>query len=183
MKKTLTTFALLLVFIINAQDFQQTDNSFENIKIEKPSENEVLNISHEFYTMQIQVETTKNNEHNLIITIALNNDSSFISSYSKPDFKGEFYMDLGSYTHLNFENNNTKPRPAEEFEAHPYINGLVNWVDGITTYTQPLNILNKEDFEVFGRVKFTIEPNTNLEQVPFGISYKSGKMTINAPKC
>lgn len=48
---------------------------------------------------------------------------------------------------------------------------------------QTINIKSKEDFEVFRRIKFIIEPNCTLEETTFGIISKNGKLKIISPKC
>ncbi len=136
------------------------------------------------YELKFKVNTLNDDTFELEIMVELNNGAHFVSPFAQQDFKGKFYMDLGSYTHLEFEGDLIEtPRSVEEFDDHPYVNGLVNWVRVNTTYRQALKIKLDEDFEVFGRVKFTIEPRCTLEQIPFGISYENGVMKLIDPKC
>ena len=145
-------------------------------------ENEVLTETDELYTLQIKIEKTENNKHNLIIAIELHNGSSFISPFEKKEFTGKFFMDLGSFDQLAFDGNIIEtPRSVATFD--PYSKEPVIWVIENTTYKQPLNILSEGDFEVFGRVRFTIEPRCTLEEIPFAISYQDGVMTLKSPKC
>ena len=135
------------------------------------------------YTLHFEIEKIKNKPV-LTISINLHNESYFVSPHAKRDFKGKFYMDLGSYKHLDFEGDIMEtPRSVVEFDSHPFVNGVVNWVRVNTTYKQVLQVKSQEDFVVFGRVRFTIEPRCTLEEIPFGISYKNGVMTLIDPKC
>ncbi len=136
------------------------------------------------YTLHFDIEKSKNQEHILVIAIELNNGAHFISPHAKRDFSGKFYMDLGSYTHLGFEGDIIEsPRSSEEFDPHPFTGGLVNWVRINTTYKQALLLKSQDDFEVFGRLRFTIEPRCTLEEIPFGISYQNGVLKVIEPKC
>jgi hypothetical protein len=189
MNKSITILLLLLGYSC-ANDKQQNNASkdiayLEESKTAMPSiKNETLNITDELYNLQIKIETTENNKHNLVVAIELLNGSHFISPYAKRDLKGKFYMDFGGFDNLAFDGNIIEtPRSVEEFDEHPFTNGLVNWVRVNTTYKQPLNILSEDDFEVFGRIQFTIEPRCTLEEIPFAISYKDGVMKLFSPKC
>ncbi len=183
----MNNFILVLLFLFgfNYVNNHQTKATNKNsVKIEEPKANEVINITDELYNLQIRIETTQNNKHNLVITMELHNGSHFISPNAKRDFKGKFNVDLGSYDDLTFNGNIIEiPRSVEEFDEHPFTNGLVNWVHVKTTYKQPLYIKSEDNFEVFGRVRFTIEPRCTLEEIPFAISYKNGVMKIIPPKC
>lgn len=181
---------ILLLLFLNfgcTNDNQQANISKDIAKIEEPKTiitSEVLNITDDLYNLQIKIETTENNKHNLIVSVKLKNDSYFVSPNAKRDFKGKFYMDFGSYNNIDFDGNIIEtPLSIEEYDPHPFVNGYINWVRVNTTYKQPLNMLSDDDFEVFGRLKFTIEPRCTLEEIPFAISCKNGKMKVYSPKC
>lgn len=151
---------------------------------EKLNTGEVLNVSDDLYDLQFKIETTSDNNHNLIIGVKLHNGSHFVSPHAKQGFKGKFFMDLGSYTDLEFNGEIIEtPKSVEEFDAYPFVNRSVNWVRVNTTYKQPLQVKSTKDFEVFGRIRFTIEPRCTLEEIPFSISYNSGKLKIKEAKC
>jgi len=186
MNKLITLLVLLLSFSC-ANDKQQSNTPKDIAKLEVPKttiKSEVLNITDDLYDLQIRIETSENNKQYLVFDMKLHNNSHFISPYAKRDFKGKFNFNLGSYTNLGFEGNVIEtPRSIEEVDEHPFVRGTVNWVRVNTTYKQRLNIKINEDFEVFGRVIFTIEPRCSLEQIPFAISYKNGVMKLFSPKC
>ena len=177
--------ALIFINIGCKTDKKQSIKNGELALVEKPKPvNDSIKGTNELYTLQFKIDTTENNTPNLVVDIKLHNNSYFVSPNANGDFKGKFYMDLGSYTHLNFKGDMIEtPRSVEEIDFHPFVNGAVNWVRVNTTYKQPLNMKLKEDFVVFGRVRFTIEPRCTLEEIPFGISYKNGVLTLIESKC
>ncbi len=119
-----------------------------------------------------------------MVAIELRNGSHYIYLNTKRDFKGKFYMDLGSYTHLDFDGAIIESSLSiEEYGPHSFTNGLVNWVSVNTTYKQSLHLKTKESFIVYGRLRFTIEPRCTLEEIPFAISYQDGVMKFINPKC
>jgi len=180
----LKTFTVLLLSTFFSTSQQQTETTQETIKIENPEITNGFTINNQDYTLHFEIEKTNDQKHTLVVAIELHNDSHFISPFAKRDFKGKFYMDLGSYNALNFEGDIIEsPRSVEEYDPHPFVNGNVNWVRVNTTYKQPLQLKSQDDFEVFGRVQFTIEPRCTLEEIPFAISYQDGVMKIKSPKC
>lgn len=180
----LTTFAVLLLSIAFSTSQQQSKTTQKTVIIEKPEIINGFTINDKDYTIHFEIENTDNQKPSLVIAIELHNNSHYISPNAKRDFKGKFYMDLGSYSHLGFEGDTVEtPLSIEEFDSHPFVNGTVNWVRVNTTYKQPLQVKSQEDFEVFGRLRFTIEPRCTLEEIPFAISYQDGVMKIYFPKC
>lgn len=185
MNKPITLLLLLLVLSFNcANDNHQTNTINEIDKIEVYKANDGFTINDTLYKLHFQIEETKENKNNLVVSIELYNNSYYISPTEKKEFKGKFTIDLGSYDKLTFNENIIEtPRSVGKLSPNTYVEGSVNWVKENTTYKQPLKVLSQDDFEVFGRVIFTIEPRCTLEEIPFSISYHSGKMTIKYPKC
>ena len=191
MKKNIIIFGLGVVTLsLTAFGFMK-NNSFKEVqncsvvtKIEDPKDvNYFTTFKDKDYTLHFEIDNSES-KPSLIISILLHNDSYFVSPHAKRDFKGKFYMDLGNYSNLDFDSEIIEtPQSVEEIDSHPYVNGTVNWVRKNTIYKQPLNIKTQEDFTVFGRVQFTIEPRCTLEVMPFGISYENGKMRLIDPKC
>ena len=180
----LTTRVVLLLSIFFSTSQQQTETTQETIKIEKPEIMNGFTINNHDYTLHFEIEKTNDQKHTLVIAIELHNDAHYISPFAKRDFSGKFYMDLGSYNDLDFESDIIEtPRSVEEVDSHHFVNGTVNWVRVNTTYRQALQIKSQENFEVFGRVQFTIEPRCTFEEIPFAISYQDGVMKIKQPKC
>lgn len=189
MNKLILTLIVLIALSCKIDEKQPVKtNNITKLEIAKTNtptvEDNVITITDELYTIQFRIKKTKNNSHNLVIDMQLHNDSYFISPNATRDFKGKFYMDLGSYKNLSFDGAIIEtPRSIQEYDPHPFTDGLVNWVHENTTYTQPLKIISETDFEVFGRVKFTIEPRCTLEEIPFAIAYKNGAMFLINSEC
>lgn len=173
---------IVLLLLTASSSLQHSYNKMEINKIQETKKNETLTISEEGYTIQFKIEKTQNNQHNLLVAIELQKGFSYISPFEKKEFKGKFYMDLGSYKDIAFDGNIIET-PRSVATLDPFSNESVFWVKENTTYKQPLKILSEGDFEVFGRVIFTIEPKCSLEETPFAISYKNGVMTLIDPKC
>lgn len=154
------------------------------VKIELPSTDDSLAIIDKLYDFKIEIETTEDNNYNLVFSIILKNNSYYISPFEKKAFTGKFFYDLGAYDKVSFNGEIIEtPRSVREIDPLLLADGGVKWVRTNTIYKQPLNILSKDDFEVYGRVKFTIEPRCTLEIIPYLISYKNGKMVIKEAKC
>ena len=181
----LTILGLLLLSITFSTSQQQTKTILlETVKIEKPESFKEFTVNDKDYTLHFKIENADKQNPILVIAIELYNESYYISPNARRDFKGKFYMDLGSYNDLDFEGDIIEtPLSIEEFDSHPFTNGLVNWVHINTTYKQPLQLKTKEKFVVFGRVQFTIEPRCTFEEIPFAISYQDGVMIFIDPKC
>lgn len=182
--KTFKILFLIFVSISWTSYSQQTNQIVAALNIENSISTDEFKAIDEPYNIAIDIETTENNNSYLVISMELNNDSYYVSPNAKRDFKGKFYMDLGSYTNVDFEGKIIEtPLSVEEIDLHPFVNGTVNWVRENTTYKQALNLKSKDDFEVYGRIRFTIEPRCTLEEITFGIVRQEGKMKITYPKC
>jgi len=185
MNKLIVFFSLLLLNIGCDTGKQQTKKTPE-IALNETSDLFVgPKYIEKLYDLEFLIENLENNEFQLSIAIKLYNGGHYISPHAKRTFSGKFFMDLGSYTDLAFKGDIIEtPRSVETIDLHPFTNGTVNWVHVNTTYKQSLQVKSQDDFEVFGRVMFTIEPRCTLENIPFVIAYKAGKMTVKRnPKC
>ncbi len=178
---------VLLLFISCATDKKQSIKTTMIAKVETTKTKtttilkNVVTITDKAYILQFKIEKTKN-KHNLVIDIKLQKGASFISPFEEKEFSGKFYMDLGDYTNLSFDKKIIEtPQAVAEFDG--FKKGSVIWVKENTTYIQSLNIKSDEDFEVFGRVQFTIEPRCTFEEIPFALSYSNGVFTFIDPKC
>ena len=177
-KLTILAVTLLSSFYCTSQE--QKKPIQETIKIETSSETNGLTIKNDAYTLHLDLDTTITDSPILMVSIELHKGSYYISPNSKGENSGKFYMDLGAITDIEFKGALLEsPLSKEVFENDQQ----VNWVRVHTTYKQALQVKSIHDFEVFGRIKFTIEPRCSLEEIPFGISYKDGKYKITNPKC
>jgi hypothetical protein len=163
---------------------QQTETTQNIIKIEEPEIIKGIIIDDKDYTLHFDVEKTKDQKYTLLVAIELHNESYFISPNAKGDFSGKFYMDLGSYTHMAFEGDIIEvPRSLAAIYLHSSTDGTESRVYVNTIYRQPIELKSQEDFEVFGRIQFTIEPRCTFEEIPFALSFQNGVIKITSPKC
>ncbi len=171
----------LIIVAFICLSFYSIQKQTETNKTEKTIVDNGFIINDEYYKLHFNIEEKNKENPILVIAIELKKDAHYISPFAKLDFTGKFYMDLGSYKDIDFESEIIEtPRSEETFNnaGHP-----VNWIHINTTYRQELNIKALQNFEVFGRVRFTIEPRCTLEEHPFLISFKDGKYEISSPKC
>ena len=107
-----------------------------------------------------------------------------MSPHSTRDFTGRFTIELADYDNLTLGDDFIEtPRSKEVIDPHQFVNGPVNWVQEDTRYDYHLTLKSQEDFEVGGKIIFTIEPKCTLEEIPFLIKYKSGVLTIEKWMC
>jgi len=177
----LTTIAIaILLSILNAVGQEQKTNIRKAVQIETANQKDGLTSINDAYTLHLDLDATETDSPVLVISITLHKGSYYISPNSKGENTGKFFMDLGSITDIEFKGAlQENPLSKEVFENKQQ----VNWVKENTTYKQALQVKSLHDFEVFGRIRFTIEPRCSLEEIPFGITYKNGKYTITNPKC
>ena len=131
------------------------------------------------YNMKLRVEQLEDETYQLAIDMILENGAHYISPHSPGNYTGKFLLDIDPGKHIQLDKELTEnPRSKEEFDSHPFVNGRVNWVRTNTTYTKKFKINNTENFKVPGLIKFTIEPRCTLEQIPFTLFHKDGKLQV-----
>jgi len=183
MNNLITLVLVLLTFSIHTSK-PFSDTILETTKDEKPITFKEFTVNHEDYTLHFSLEKSKSQQHALVVTMELHNDSYFVSPNSKGDFKGKFRGDFGTNESIEFYRGFVEiPLSIEEFDPHPFVRGTVNWVREDTTYKQLLRLKTSENFQVFGRIIFTIEPRCTLEQIPFSIVYEDGELFFVDAKC
>jgi len=183
-----TIFATLVLFfgVGLASDNLNLKEENNTINIENTSVSEPLIITDDLYEIKLTIEETENQLYTLVVSIELRDNAHFISPYAKGDFSGKFYMDLGETIQLDFYGKIQETPPSvEEYDPHPFVEQDVNWVRVNTVYKQPLLLLAQKDFQVMGRIQFTIEPRCTFEEIPFRIIYNSvsGEMRIADAEC
>jgi hypothetical protein len=75
------------------------------------------------------------------------------------------------------------PLAMEGVYHHPLVHGQAEWVRVDTRYEQGLTVTTREDLEVVGSYRFTIEPRCTLEEIPFVIRQRGGRLTIERVGC
>ena len=182
----LATIAFVLLSITFSTSQQQSEKTIENIVTVQPETFEEVIVDKKEYTLKISIENTDNKNPILVIEMLLKNGAHFISPLEKKDYTGKFHFDFGSYKDLEFEGEvSESPRSVAKVLYPNYTSKREGtlWITENTIYKQALNLKTTNDFEVFGRVQFTIEPTCTFEETPFAISYKDGKFTFVDPKC
>src|SRR5690606_19958876 len=148
-------------------------NPFETIAYKEPYN------PHSPYHLAIKVETTEAGTKQLSLFITLKGNAYFVSPHATEDFKGKFSLTIEDSNKLTMTDDIIEiPRSVEEMDTHPFVNGKVNWVRENTLYKQNLKTLTKEDFEVTGFIKFSIEPRCTYEEIPFKITQTSGVLQV-----
>lgn len=138
----------------------------------------------ELYTAILRVDKQQNETYQMDIQMHLKKGAYFVSPNAKGNFSGRFTLMLTENDKLQRSGVIIEtPLSVEEFDAHPFVNGPVNWVRVTTNYKQSFTLLSKKDFEVTGYLQFTIEPRCTLEKVPFILSYTNGKLSIRMNGC
>ena len=136
------------------------------------------------YELAFDVEKAGEDQYTMITTMKLFGGSFYISPHSKRDFKGKFTIEIAPNENLKLGSDFIEtPRSKEVIDLHPFVNGPVNWVKEDTKYEYPLITNSKEDFDIGGKIFFTIEPKCTLEEIPIMFKYRSGVLTIERWKC
>jgi len=136
------------------------------------------------YELTFDIEKAKGDQYSMITTMELFGGSFYVSPHSTRDYTGRFTIELAEYDNLIIGDDFIEtPRSKEVFDPHQFINDVVNWVQEDTKYEHNLIVTSQEDFDVGGKIIFTIEPKCTLEEIPFMIKYRSGVLTIEKWKC
>ena len=136
------------------------------------------------YELTFDIKKVKDDQYSIVTTMKLFGGSFYVSPHSSREFKGRFTIELADNDHLILGDDfKETPRSKEVFDPHQFVNGLVNWVQEDTRYDYPLHVKSQEDFDVGGKIFFTIEPKCTLEEIPFIIKYRSGVLSIEERKC
>lgn len=181
----LILIAVILAGINISTNLQETQEQIQlNPKVPSDTFKEVT-INHDDYTLKISLENANSTQPILVISMDLKNNAKFISPMEEKEFTGKFYFDFGSYEDLALDGQLTETPTSVEKVLYPNnnTNETIKWVTDNTVYKQPLTIKTINDFEVFGRIQFTIEPRCTFEEIPFGIAYKNGNFIFIDPKC
>lgn len=183
MNKLITLTIVLLVITFSTSQSQTSTNVIYG-PIERPELTKEYTVTHEDYTLYLELEKTKEGNHILIASMELHNNSYYVSPNAKRDFSGKFRRDFGETKNIDYDGVLIEnPLSVEEIDNHPFVGGTINWVRENTSYKQALVLKTDKDFQVFGRFIFTIEPRCTLETIPFSLVYKDGELGFADPKC
>jgi hypothetical protein len=109
------------------------------------------------YELSFDIEKTADDQYTLVTNIKLHGGSFFVSPHSTRDFKGKFTIETADNDMLKIGHEfKESPRSEEVIDPHPFVNGPINWVKEDTRYDHPLVITSQEDFDMGGKIFFTI---------------------------
>lgn len=136
------------------------------------------------YELKLNLNPLGENIYELEILMELYNGAHFVSPNAQRDFSGKFTVLMDETTLLERQGPLIEsPLSKEEFDPHPFTNGLVNWVRVNTSYTQKVQLLTPTDFQVQGIIQFTIEPRCTLEKIPFILKKVKGVLKFEIFQC
>lgn len=136
------------------------------------------------YQLTLKMLKLENDMYDFIVGMQLYNGSYYVSPNAKRDFKGKFTILIDDTEEFQLISDLIEtPLSVEEFDPHPFVNGNVNWVRENTTYNQKIQRRSDTDFQVMGKIQFTIEPRCTLEQIPIIIKFKDGEMRAEIFQC
>ncbi len=136
------------------------------------------------YELAYSVEKTGKGQYRLATTMKLFGGSFYVSPHSTGDFTGKFTIEIAPNEKLKLGTDFEEiPRSKEVIDPHQFVNGPVNWVTEDTRYKHRLILNSQEDFDIGGKIIFTIEPKCTLEEIPVMFKYRSGVLTIETWKC
>ena len=188
--KNIILFFSLFILLSCKIDHSKTKPNTETVFAEIPKSEVSMqpvygpNFPSDPYELKLDIHQLKNFTYDLEIMMLLNHDSYFISPNAKREFKGKFTFFVDANNSFTLKNKLIEtPLSKEEYDSHPFVNGLVNWVRVNTSYKQKLLITTSEDFEVRGFIQFTIEPRCTLEKIPVIITYKNGVVKFEINNC
>ncbi len=136
------------------------------------------------YEISYVVEVSEEGQFSLITFMKLFGGSFYVSPHSSTDFKGEFRIEVAPNENLVIEADFLEiPRSIEVIDPHQFVNGPVNWVSEDTRYEHRLTVKTQQDFDIGGKIIFTIEPKCTLEEIPLMFKYRSGVLTVEKWEC
>lgn len=129
------------------------------------------------FDVEFSLNEVAREEYRLVAELALSNGAYVVSPFSPDTVYGHFNLSLESNANLRFVNE-LYEFPHSRSERDPILEGPVNFVRGDTRYSQTLESLTEDDFEVRGQAWFVLEPSCVPYEVAFAISQRDGELTI-----
>jgi len=179
----------IIAFIFLILNFGCTTNNHKSTPIENSkTTNDVLDypfqtkkIINEAFEVYLQIDSISIDKYALAATMKLDEGSYIISPFSKDDFYLPFTITIDDSKFLQPSDELFEfPMSVEELDT--IINKQVRFVRANTTFTQNLNVMSQEDFEVAGLIEFLIEPQCIPYDVEFVISKNSGEVKVEKTK-
>lgn len=185
MKNSISIFLILIAIACDQQPTQSQDPiPTRTVSMyDSPLIDRELAVS-DPYDLNYELQQISDRKYKLITYVTLRGGSFFVSPFSTTEFKGRFRLETAITDKLKLEKEHTEsPRSIEEIDPHRFVNGPVNWVSSDTRYEHLISITAEDDFCIGGKYQFVIEPRCTLEEIPFILEYKNGKLSIGDWKC
>lgn len=136
------------------------------------------------YDLMFEVERSGDNTFTLITTVKLYGGSYYASPNCTRNFKGKFHIELEAQERIVLGDRVKEiPLKMDRGYYHPLVHGPQDWVSVDTRNEQVLTVNGQKDLEVKGMCRFTIEPRCTLEEIPFVIRQRGGRLTIERVGC
>ncbi len=177
MRKIGITIIVCSLAMVSCKEAEVVDQKENPISAEEITEITELENEEGPFDILFQMEKVADDFYNLIIPVDVDEGSYFLSPYSNDIFFGKFSLNLENEDHL-VKVDSILEYPATVEEQDPFGNGVMMVARVKTTYTQKVNLVHNDDFELKGFVAFTAEPVCNRFVTNFNISYKNGEMKI-----
>jgi len=188
--KSLIIFFCFTFVLSNETDNTKIKNAIRVSHTQVPNAESAMNpignliLLSEPYALKLNLQKIDNKVYDLEIQMELNNGAHFVSPNAKRNFSGKFTISLDENSNFNLQGDLIEaPLSKEEYDSHPFVNGLVNWVKVNTTYKQQLKVTTQGDFQVMGFIQFTIEPRCTLEKIPIIIKSEKGILKFEIFQC
>jgi len=181
LKHFTTIKAFLLILILLSLAFTQTrqhDTKTASLTCASADQTIYPFLVQEPYELVFEIERSEDNTYRLVATIDFRNGSYTASPLTDRDLSGLFRMEVAPSNHIRLDDAIEENPPSIEIDNMPG-----KWIREKTTYKQILHISHDEDFQIGGKVTFTIEPRCTFEEIPFMIKYRSGVLTIEEWGC
>ncbi len=136
------------------------------------------------YDLLFTVKKAGDKTYTLITTMKLHGGSYYASPNCSRDLKGKFHVEVAEQEQVIMAKRFQEiPLALEGMLHHPVVQGPLDWIDQDTRYEHILTVNTKEDVDVPGSYRFTIEPRCTLEEIPFVIKQRSGVLTMERVGC
>ncbi|HFS66859.1 MAG TPA: hypothetical protein ENK67_01455 [Flavobacteriia bacterium] len=131
-------------------------------------------IKKENYTLNFKLSDEKDEQLYIEVSIIFKDRNSYLSTTKE----GQFFMDLGDTSNVEFVGDIESVTKAIPVCGSDKPLSEINKVETNTIYKQRLQLKTLQNFSVFGRIKFIVEPNHSAEEFPFKIEYKNGVYSV-----
>ncbi len=136
------------------------------------------------YEIAFETVPVNHGQSELHIDIKLFGGSFFVSPNEKKDFSGKFRVEIAPNDNLQLGADFEEiPTSKKVVDPKLFMRGDTYWVRESTQYKYPLQVNTTKDFQIGGKVIFTIEPKCTLEEIPIIFKFKNGELKVERWEC